>query len=64
MRHGKSLVRRRRATKPVFDLNPAEALRDCKSAKNECEKTHFAGLAEGENSPARYLVATKLEDVL
>jgi type III restriction enzyme len=38
-------------------------LRDKESAKIECGKAHFAALAVGE-SPAKYLVATSLGDVL
>lgn len=38
-------------------------LRDKESAKIECGKAHFATLGVGEN-PARYLVATSLNDVL
>ena len=38
-------------------------LRDKESAKMECGKAHFAALAVGE-SPAKYLVATSLKDVL
>jgi type III restriction enzyme len=38
-------------------------LRDKESAKIECGKAHFKALAIGEN-PARYLVATKFEDLL
>lgn len=37
-------------------------LRDKESAKIECGKAHFAALAVGEN-PAKYLVATSLNDV-
>jgi len=38
-------------------------LRDKESAKIECGKAHFKALAIGEN-PARYLVATKFEDLV
>jgi len=38
-------------------------LRDKESAKIECGKAHFKALAVGEN-PARFLVATKFEDLL
>lgn len=38
-------------------------LRDKESAKIECGKAHFKALAIGEN-PARYIVATKFEDLL
>ena len=37
--------------------------RDKESAKIECGKAHFKALAIGEN-PARYLVATKFEDLV
>jgi type III restriction enzyme len=40
-----------------------EDLRDKESAKIECGKAHFTALATGEN-PAKYLVATKFEDLL
>lgn len=38
-------------------------LRDKESAKIECGKAHFTALATGDN-PARYLVATKFEDLV
>ena len=38
-------------------------LRDKESAKIECGKAHFKALAIGDN-PARYLVATKFEDLV
>ena len=38
-------------------------LRDKESAKIECGKAHFTALATGEN-PAKYLVATKFEDLV
>lgn len=38
-------------------------LRDKESAKIECGKAHFTALATGKN-PARYLVATKFEDLM
>ena len=38
-------------------------LRDKESAKMKCGKAHFAALATGDN-PAKYLVATKFEDLL
>ena len=38
-------------------------LRDKERAKIECGKAHFKALAVGE-SPARYLVARDLDDVL
>ena len=38
-------------------------LRDKESAKIECGKAHFAALGVGEN-PAKYVVATSLDDVL
>ena len=40
-------------------------LRDKESAKIECGKAHFAALAEGveAENPAKYLVATSLNDV-
>ena len=38
-------------------------LRDKESAKIECSKAHFAALGGGDN-PARYMVATSLQDVL
>lgn len=38
-------------------------LRDKESAKIECGKAHFTALATGEN-PAKYLVATKFEDLI
>jgi type III restriction enzyme len=38
-------------------------LRDKESAKIECGKAHFTALATGEN-PARYLVATRFEDLV
>ena len=41
----------------------ADDLRDKESAKIECGKAHFKALAIGEN-PARYVKATKLDDVM
>jgi len=41
----------------------SDDLRDKESAKIECGKAHFKALAIGEN-PARYIVATKFEDLL
>src|SRR3989338_3432471 len=38
-------------------------LRDKESAKIKCGKAHFTALATGDN-PARYLVATKFEDLV
>ena len=38
-------------------------LRDKESAKIKCGKAHFKALAIGDN-PARYLVATKFEDLV
>lgn len=38
-------------------------LRDKESAKIECGKAHFKALAVGEN-PARYIVATKFDDLM
>jgi type III restriction enzyme len=38
-------------------------LRDTESAKIECGKAHFSALADGE-SPARYIVARSLDDVM
>ena len=40
-----------------------EDLRDKESAKIECGKAHFTALATGEN-PAKYLVVTKVEDLI
>ena len=41
----------------------ADDLRDREGAKVQCGEAHFEALAVGEN-PARFLKATKLEDVL
>jgi type III restriction enzyme len=35
-----------------------------KPAKIACGEAHFKALARGENNPARFVKATKLEDVL
>lgn len=40
-----------------------DGLRAVEQAKVECARAHFAALAEGE-SPAHYLVARTIEDVL
>lgn len=50
----------------VVETKPSlftEDLRDKESAKIECGKAHFNALADGE-SPARYVVARSLDDVL
>jgi type III restriction enzyme len=39
-------------------------LRETEAAKIACGEAHFAALARGENNPARFVKATKLEDVL
>jgi len=39
-------------------------LRDRESAKISCGKAHFKAISEGQDNPAHYTVATKLEDVL
>jgi type III restriction enzyme len=41
----------------------AEDLRDRESAKIQCGEAHFKAIAVGE-SPARFVKATELEDVL
>jgi len=38
-------------------------LRDKESGKIECGKAHFRALAVGDN-PARYVVATKFDDLM
>ena len=39
-------------------------LRDRESAKIRCGEAHFTALAEGTSDPARFVKATKLEDVM
>ena len=42
----------------------ADDLRSKERAKIECGKAHFEALKEVNESPARYVVARSLEDVL
>jgi len=42
----------------------ADDLRDRERAKIACGERHFAALAEGQDNPAQYVVARKLDDVL
>jgi len=50
----------------VVETKPSlftDDLRDKETAKIKCGKAHFKALAIGDN-PARYLVATKFEDLV